>query len=154
MPLDLEIDRRVRHAVYQHFAEWARAPEARAIASRLGERTEAVEASWRRLDAEHLLVLAPDANRLWMAPPFSAIPTEFLVEARGRRYFANCAWDALSIPALIDADAMIDTTCGDRCGAIRFSIVGGRIEGSESAKKSVVHVAVPAKHFWDNIGFT
>jgi hypothetical protein len=33
-----------------------------------------------------------------MLNPFSAVETPHRVEAGGRSWFANCAWDALGIP--------------------------------------------------------
>jgi len=38
-----------------------------------------------------------------MAPPFSGVETAFPAEVQGRRYYANCVWDALGVPAALGA---------------------------------------------------
>ena len=35
-----------------------------------------------------------------MVPPFLAVPTPFLVETSRYTCYANCAWDALGVPAM------------------------------------------------------
>ena len=54
-----------------------------------------------------------------MAEPFSAVPTPFAVYVDDQRYFGNCIWDALGIPAMLHADARIESSCG--CSARRCS---------------------------------
>src|SRR5207248_2967833 len=97
----------------------------------------------------HVLVLAPGTPYVWMANPFSAIPTPFRVEANGRRYFGNCVWDALGIVAMLGGTGTVRNPCPD-CGEPQTLTVDddGRIHG-----EGVVHFAVPAAHWWDDIGF-
>ena len=49
------------------------------------------------------------SSSIWMANPFSAVPTDFKVTSRGRTYFGNCIWDALGIPAILGADGLVET---------------------------------------------
>ena len=44
-----------------------------------------------------------------MANPFSAVPTPYRVQADGRSWFANCAWDAFGICAALHVDGRIET---------------------------------------------
>ena len=73
------LDRDVRLAVYRKFVDEARPPSPPEVALQLGVATLDVEASIRRLADAHTLVLAPGTPYVWMANPFSAIPTPFEV---------------------------------------------------------------------------
>jgi hypothetical protein len=147
---EADLDRDVRHAVYRHFVDTGGAPAKQELAAALGVPGAAVEASLRRLEAAHMLVLAPGTAEIWMAHPFSAVPTLYPVHAGGRRCWANCAWDALAIPALLGVDADTKTRCPDCGERLALRTRGGEMEPTDA----VVHFAVPPRRFWENIGFT
>jgi hypothetical protein len=144
-------DRAVRLAVYRHTVAEGTPPTATVIAREVGTATGDVETSLRRLADGHVLVLAPGTTSIWMAAPFSAIPTPFPVAVGERRYFANCIWDALGIPACLHADARIDTSCPECAAPLRLEVRDGALEEHDEA---VIHFAVPAAHWWDDIGST
>ena len=144
-------DREVRLAVYRHTVAEGAPPSAEEVAHEVGAATADVETSLRRLADGHVLVLAPGTTSIWMAAPFSAIPTPFPVSIGERRYFANCIWDALGIPACLHADARIDTTCPDCAAPLRLEVRAGALE---EPGESVIHFAVPAARWWDDIGST
>ncbi len=73
------------------------------------------------------------------------------MEVGGRRYFGNCIWDALGISACLDADAHIRTYCPDCSEPLSLEIRSGSLEASADG---VIHFAVPAAHWWDDIGST
>jgi hypothetical protein len=105
-------------------------------------------AGLRRL-AEGRAIVLDDAGEILMAPPFSAVPTPFLVVTEKMRAFGNCIWDALGIAAMAKSDAVISTSCGD-CGAImRLGVVGNAVEGD-----GIIHFAIPARRWWEHIVFT
>jgi hypothetical protein len=142
---------RVRRAIYQHFAENASAPSIKDLcdASQISARD--IEESLTRLQSSHSIALAPGSMNIWMAPPFSAVPTAFSVFAGGRRYWANCAWDALGVASLMGIPSEISTHCAD-CGKPIKLNVGA--EGLDDASTAVIHFLVPPKRFWENVGFT
>jgi|ERR1700682_669343 len=144
------LDRAVRMHVFGVVAKTARVPTNSETAAALGLPQAEVEESLRRLAAGKVLVLAPNTVNVWMANPFSAVPSAFKVRSRGLTYFAPCIWDALGIPAALDADAEIETTCGDCGSAIGIAVRARRL----SREEGVVHFALPALRWWDNIGFT
>jgi hypothetical protein len=146
----LELDRRVRLSVYRHFVRHSLAPTARDVGDELGTSPAAIADSFERLAAAHILVLDPATRALWMAMPFSAVPTAFRVRASGGEWWANCAWDALGISAMLQAPAEISTSCPD-CGDPPPVRTTGR---ALAAGTGVVHFAVPAASWWDDIGFT
>ena len=147
---DPSLDRDVRFEVYRHFAETGRAPTAEVLAAALRVPEREVRQSLRRLADAHLLALSPGTALVWMAHPFSAVPTDFSVRAGGRRYWANCAWDALAVGPLVGEDAVIEARCPDCREPLRLRTEAGQL----APTGTVVHFAVPPARFWENIGFT
>ena len=145
-----ELDRTVRREVYDVIMKQGRSPLANQVAGSLGVSPGDVRASFERLALDHVLVLQAESSEILMAAPFSAVPTPFTVEVQGRQYFGNCIWDALGIPAMLRRDATIAASCGC-CGlSMPLEIQGGNLQPAEG----VVHFAVPARRWWENIVFT
>ena len=144
------LDSEVRLALFWHVAETAQMPDAETLATAVGQPRAAVEEALGRLAATRAIVLAPGGTNVWMANPFSAVPTPFRVEAEGRTYWGNCIWDALGIPAILSADATVTARCGDCGEALAVQVRDGAVR----AEEGVVHFAVPARRWWENIGFT
>ena len=138
-------DLALRNLTYRRFVELGRAP----AAAELGDEDE-VRAAWRRLHDAHALVLDPDSGEIHMANPFSAVPTPYEVEAGGRRWHANCAWDAFGICAALHVDGTIRTTCQDCGEPLRIEVRDERPDD----ESLVFHCLVPAAHWWDDIVFT
>ncbi len=142
-------DVEVRAQVYRLYLELARAPVAAEVADALSMTQAAVEDAFARLAADHLLVLAPGTPYIWMANPFSALPTAYAVETDGRQWFGNCIWDALGILALVGDGGVVTTRCSD-CGEhLAVEVADGELV----AAQGVVHYAIPAAAWWDDIGF-
>src|SRR5207237_65683 len=98
------LERAVRLFIYEHFVKTARAPSALEIAAAVKASDDAVDKALRRLAEMHAIVLAPASTAVWMAHPFSAVPTAYPVDVGGRRYWANCAWDAAGVLSLVGGD--------------------------------------------------
>jgi len=149
--MEAEDDLAVKLSIYRTLSETGGAPTASRVAAdtRLGE--EAVLASFQRLHARRLLVPEPgDPSHIRMAPPFSGIPTAFPVEARGRRYFANCVWDAYGIAAALKCDAVIPATDAASGEPLVLEVV----ENAPVPLPYVAHFAVPAALWWRDIVYT
>jgi hypothetical protein len=144
-------DRAVRLAVYRTVVADGVPPTAPELATEIGSETDDVHASLRRLADAHVLVLHPGTTSIWMAAPFSAIPTPFEVAVGDRRYFANCIWDALGIPACLHVDALIDTACPDCSESMRLEVRDGTLQ---EPGDGVLHFAIPAARWWEDIGAT
>jgi hypothetical protein len=125
--------------------EHGRAP----VAAELGP-TEEVVPGWRRLHDAHALVLDPATDEIVMANPFSAVPTPYRVQADGRSWYANCAWDAFGIPAALGVGGKVESSCPD-CGEPYVVEVRAR---SIDRADLLFHCLVPAAHWWDDIAFT
>ena len=143
-------DNEVRVAIYRLFAEKARAPIPVEVADSLGTSAFDVEDAFRRLHDAHVIVLAPGTPYIWMANPFSALPTPYEVLVDQRTYWGNCIWDALGVVAALGAsEATIRSRCPDCADELLVRVEEGDLVPSEG----VVHYAVPAAHWWDDIGF-
>lgn len=127
--------------------EFGRAPTAREVGLRTGIIPAHVEEGWRRLHAAHALVLDPASAEIRMANPFSAVPTPYRVQADGRWWFANCAWDAFGICGALHANGRIETSCPD-CGESITLAVSDERSDDESL---VFHCLLPARSWWDDI---
>ena len=140
----------VRVHVFRTSAATGRVPQAPDISRALGRSEVDVRAALRELAVAKVLILAPNDGNIWAANPFCAVPSGFRVVAAGQQYWGICIWDALGIAAAVGSNAVVTAPCGD-CG------VGMTLEvrdGHLVRREGVVHFAIPAHHWWDNIGFT
>lgn len=142
--------RDVRIFVFREAAASALVPQAPEISRALGRSEEDVRAALHELATAKVLIMAPNGGDVWAANPFCAVPSGIRVTGAGKRYWGICIWDALGIAAAIGGDAIISAPCGD-CGS-GMTLEVGRRELVRS--EGVVHFAIPAHHWWDNIGFT
>jgi len=145
-----DADRAVRLCVYRHFIDAGRGPSVQEAADALAMSVREVESAYRRLDEGHALVLQPGTVEIWMAMPFSALETTFRVTVGDRSWWANCAWDALGVPAMLGGNAEISTRCGDCDEADTLLVEGGELK----TRTGVIHFALPVSQWWDDIGFT
>lgn len=141
----------VRLYVFSEAATTGEIPQPPQISRALGRSEPEVRAALHALAAGKVLILAPNDGHIWAANPFCAVPSGFRVSAAGKRYWGICVWDALGIVAALGTvDAVITAPCGDCGSRMTLEVRDGRLVRDEG----VVHFAVPAHHWWDNIGFT
>ncbi len=146
----MELDRQIKLAVYHHFAESGRRPDAVEVALRVGcDPVEVVDA-YSRLREQRVLVLEADGISIRMASPFSGVPTQHVVESAGVRYFANCAWDALGVPAALRRPGTVLSRCEQSLDPLILDV---GVDGPEPSDW-LFHSLVPAAKWWDDIGFT
>jgi hypothetical protein len=131
--------------VMERFAALLRAPTVAELAEAAGCTEEEARRELHALADQHMLVLQPGTDEIWMASPFSAVPTDYIAVVNGRRHFGNCIWDALGVVALLGGVGRVET------GELRVEAAIRRVS---APREYVVHFAVPAAHWWDDIGFT
>jgi hypothetical protein len=146
----VNFDSSLRTAVYQFTLARGVPPSIAGLMDTLSAAEPDVRAGLQRLASARVVVLQPESGELLMVPPFSAVPTPFLVATRQYTAYANCAWDALGIPVMLHDDAEITSACAC-CGE---SIALAAFGNGPPFGESVVHFAVPARHWWDDIVFT
>jgi Alkylmercury lyase len=146
-----DADLGLRNHVYRRFVALGRAPRFDELASELDLPPGEIEAAMRRLHDAHALVLEPDGSRIRMANPFSAVPTPHRVHANDRWWwYANCAWDAFGILATLGVDGHVASSCPDCGEPIEIAVRAAKPVDDAH----VVHINVPAAHWWDDIVFT
>jgi hypothetical protein len=143
-------EKRVRLQVYTHFVTTGQAPGRQEVASALSCSLPEVQDAYRRLAAGKALVLQKNGEVL-MAEPFSAVPTPFTVEVGAQRWWGNCIWDALGIPAMLRQDARVVTACGCCSEAMTLEVQDGTLRQPYAG---VVHFAIPARAWWTDVVFT
>ena len=141
---------RLRGHLYRRIRESGLVPSRGELGEGLGAAADDVDGALAFLAEAHVLVL-DEAGEISMAHPFSAVQTPFRVRTLRMAYWANCAWDALAIPLLLDVDGRTPTTCPRSGAPIDLSVTGGFVQPAGGA---VVRFPVPARRFWDDIGFT
>jgi alkylmercury lyase-like protein len=146
----MDFDLEVKLAVYRHFAQTAKHPSPDDVAEVVRAPAGDVIAAYARLRSQRVLVLEADGRSIRMAPPFSGVATQHVVVAGNLSYFANCAWDALGIPAALQQPAIVHSRCEQSREPLRLEVSRGGLESSDW----LFHCLVPAAHWWDDIVFT
>jgi hypothetical protein len=148
---DLDFDTRVKLQIYQTVVSTAHMPTSHDVARALGGSAAEVEAAFVRLHEKRVLLPEPgDPSRIRMAPPFSGVETCFRVSVGDKHYDANCVWDALGISAALEADATILAADGQTGEPMTLEVRDQR----PVSDPCVIHYAVPAAHWWDDLVYT
>jgi len=144
------LDNDVRVFVYRFMVDNQRPPMPIEIGTALGTGSAEVEAALKRLAEAHVLVLAPGTPYIWLAAPLSGLPSPFPVTvAGGVQYYGICIWDALGVIAMLGEEGSVTSLCPDCGEELTLRVRGGEIEPQDY----VVHYAIPAAHWWDDIGY-
>ena len=146
----MEFDSQVKVAIYRYFAETGHGPSAEDVVGLVGADVESVIEAYRRLRAQRVLVLEADGCSIRMAPPFSGVATQHVIESGGVRYFANCAWDALGVPAALQQQATVHSRCEQSGERLQLDV---SLDGP-APSEWLFHSLVPAAKWWDDIVFT
>ena len=140
-------DSALRLRIYEDILRTSEVPKVAKLAADFKVAVEDIRAALRRMHDAHMLVLQPSGDVL-MANPFSAVPTSFVTEVGDRRWFGNCIWDALGILATLRADGRVVTSCACCGDAMVLTVHDGVLGGG-----GVLHFAVSARRWWDDIVF-
>ncbi len=141
----------VRLHILRELIAGGAAPSVGDTGSALGVPESEAADAYGRLAANRVIVLRPGTRDVLMAAPLSAIPTPHVVRmADGRSHYGNCVWDALGVIAMLGRDGAVDTVCADCEAPLTLTVRGGALEATDA----VVHFAVPAARWWEDIVFT
>lgn len=143
-------DAQLRRQIYDVTLRRGTPPTVEELAAAIGAHAALVRAGLQRLTDARVVVLQPISGEILMAPPFSAVPTPFLVHTPTHAVYANCAWDALGISVMMRVAAHIESACG--CCGERLTL-DTHMDGSPVGH-ALIHFAVPARHWWEDIVFT
>jgi hypothetical protein len=144
----------LRVHVYERLLERGQPPTSAEIASRFDSSAEDARRALAGLKIGKTILVDPRTGEIWMAGPFSALETPYRVIGRNARWFANCAWDMLGVAQLVNAPVRIEAACTD-CGApMTYEIDPSTTQPSRVGLAGVVHFLVPARQWYDDIGYT
>lgn len=136
--------------VYDALFETGRPPSSVEIASRLGGSATDARRALAELRIGKTILPHPATGEIWMAGPFASAPTAYSVTDGTVTWWANCAWDMLGVAALLNRRVRMDGRCTD-CGDLFAATVD---PANAQLPPWVVHFLVPARNWYDDIGFT
>jgi Alkylmercury lyase len=143
------IDSRLRRLIFDQLVRTGRAPVVAEMAKKLHRPLSEVNSALDRLCTTHAFIRSENGE-IWRAAPFSAVPTAFNAQVGKRSWWGNCIWDALGILAALHRDGLVLASCGCCNTGITLQVKRGAIQENEG----LIHFAVPARHWYDDIVFT
>jgi hypothetical protein len=150
LPQLTDLEWKIRRDVYTFWVEHERPPSIDETAGRFGISPANARTSYQRLEEAHQWLLDKDGDQIRMAFPLSAVPTSYRVLVGDQSLWANCAWDSLGIPAMLDADAQVEARDPLTEELVRYEVR----EGVLRAPQSVVHFALPVRRWYDDLVHT
>jgi len=145
---------RVRLAIYEHFLAQAEPPLVEQLMRDFEMTRAETVAVLRDLAETRGIAVVKGTSRILMAWPFSAIATPFIVRARGRRYYANCSWDAIAFHAMLGGDpARIESFCHHCARPIAIAFDDGAAT-TVDPPNSIVYLALKPTQWWEDIILT
>jgi hypothetical protein len=145
-----ELAASVRKHIFDHFLETGDAPVVEELMTVFALPRQAVTDVLHDLEQAHHVALVPESGRILMAFPFSAVTTPFRVTVAERRYFANCAWDAIAFHAMLGTDIRVDSFCHHCAAPVIVEMSGGRATLVEPAG-TMVYLALRPTEWWKDI---
>jgi len=141
---------KVRFFILQYFVSTTRPPEVEETAAHFQTSLKSAKTAYQELHRRDAIYLEAGTDTIRMAFPFSAVPTPHRVQAQGKSYWANCAWDALAIPAAMHCEADINTSCAENQKPIFLMVRDGRIVHQGEC----VHFLLPFQRWYNDLAYT
>jgi hypothetical protein len=92
----------------------------------------------------------PGTGEIWMAGPFASDPTPYRVRGKSVSWWANCAWDMLGIAFIAGERVDVDAVCAWSKVSLPLAVSPSR----PPDPLCVVHFLLPARQWYDDIGYT
>ena len=141
---------KLHHFILRRMVDKGYPPSITAMTHKFRRMREDVIQELRGLQGYHGIVLHPRSHEVWAIHPFSAMPTNFLVQQGKREWWSNCAWCSLGAAELLGGDVTITTTLGANGRQVQVRVVEGELLDSAYC----VHFPIPMVNAWDNVIFT
>ena len=142
--------RALRIHIYDWLLERGTPPTLRELSRHFGEPETDLRRAVADLRIGKTVLPHPTTGEIWMAGPFASAESPYRVAGRKAWWWANCAWDMFGVAVIANEAVRIDARCAD-CGAA-MALRGD--PNREPTEDAVVHFLVPARHWYDDIGFT
>lgn len=143
--------RDIRVHVYDHLLAHGVPPSSGEIAEHFGVSPAEVLQTLGTMKIGKAILVHPETGEIWMAGPFASAPTQYKVIGRDATWWANCAWDMLGVASLVREPVRIETHCTDCGDPMYFDVAASNETMRDDA---LVHFLVPARRWYDDIGFT
>lgn len=140
----------MRIFVCEHLLANGYPPRTPIIARRFGVDVADVKRMLAGMKIGKTVHVHPVTGEVWMAGPFASSETNYAVIGSAK-WFANCAWDMLGIPIIANEPTRIETKCVHCDDALVFT---GYPDRPPEIDDAVVHFLVPARNWYDDLGFT
>ena len=140
----------LRIFVYDDLLDRGVPPSIADIAARFGVAPNEARRALAELRIGKTILVHPLTGEVWMAGPFAAGETPYRVTLGRRQWWANCAWDMFGVAVIAGATVRVDTRCTD-CGEAISLICDPELPPNGDA---VVHFLMPARRWYEDIGFT
>jgi hypothetical protein len=140
----------LRIFVYDQIVANGKLPTLEDIGANFGTTAALARDALANLKIGKTILVDSRSGEIWMAGPFSANETNYRAVLRDRTWWANCAWDMLGIPMILKERVRVYASCTD-------SVAPMTIEcdpATPPADDAVVHFLVPARRWYEDIGFT
>jgi hypothetical protein len=144
-------DAELRIFIYDHVIETGAIPVSDVIAARFGITPAEARESIGALKIGKTVLPHPETGEVWMAGPFASAPSGYELTDGITTWQANCAWDAFGVAEIVGKSLQAHARCPDCNKDIEFRCDPDRPWNPPGA---IVHFLVPARHWYDNIGFT
>jgi len=141
----------LRTFIYDSLIAAGAMPSSADIASHFAVGEEDALRALREMKIGKTVLPHPQTGEIWMAGPFSAAATQYVVRAGERRWFANCAWDMLGVATIVAEPVDIETRCTDCGDPIALHLASN---DETVGADLLVHFLLPARRWYDDIGFT
>ena len=149
--MEQQLQDRIRYFINQFIYDRGYAPTVEQLADLAGTKQDEVTTALDDLVKNHSLVLHPNSHRIWIAHPFSLMPTMFWVEGPSMGWYSNCTWCALGVASLVtNGDVTIYTKLNGTREVQKIHVENGNVVEDHL----LVHFLVPPQHFWDNVIYT
>jgi len=145
---------RVRLYVFEHFLEHAVPPLVEQLMPEFHLTRPETVAVLREVAEARGVAVVKGTSRILMAWPFSAIATPYAVRAGGKRYYANCSWDAIAFHAMLGEQPIrVDSYCHHCARPIEIEFEAGRATLVEPST-TIVYLALRPTQWWEDIILT
>ena len=141
----------VRYEINRFIFEQGYAPSVEELSEITQCQADEVKAALDELVSNHALVLHPDSYKIWIAHPFSLMPTSYWVESGDRGWYSNCTWCSLGVASLSEGE---DVTIYTRLNGGKEDLEIHIRDNQVVEDHLLVHFVVPPREFWHNVIYT
>jgi hypothetical protein len=142
-----KIDGLIHHAIIDQIITSGAAPSVEELGGMFSLSLTDVEASLRRLEENHGVVLHPHSCHPSIIHPFSLSPTAVWIEKAEQGWWAPCMWCALGVAVLVGGAVKIHARLGGERDDLDLEVKNGIPTRSDV----LVHIAVPPRDAWVDV---